>query len=199
MGGIHQRPGLASLDGFDGLGYQPVVSLSTGLVFAREAHAQTEHLSPPSRVTPCSHLMCCTGTRSNTYSLYDARIQSTLSVSRDRDPASPARTHAHSSIQSAPAAPPSSRPTRRFTAALACLAAALPSGPRLTQVIAPGSRSRTMAAPGPQLRATRPGTTDSTSSAPSLPTGTSKATTPPAPSGQDSTGPTIRDETGAAF
>src|SRR5450755_4508494 len=82
VGGIHERSGLAGLDGFDGFGHQPVVSLSAGLVFACEAHAQTEHLSPPGRVTPCSHPMCCASTQSCTYSLYDARTQSTLSVNR---------------------------------------------------------------------------------------------------------------------
>src|SRR5262249_6893240 len=79
---VDECSGLIGLNGFDGLGYEPVVSLGADLVLAREAHAQTEHRSPSGRVTPCSHSMCLASTPSHTYLLYVLRIPSTLSVGR---------------------------------------------------------------------------------------------------------------------
>src|SRR5215831_2042151 len=99
VGGIDECSGLVGLDGFDGFGYQPVVSHGADLVLACEAHAQTEHRSPSSRVTPCSHSMCCSSTSSCAYLLYVSEILSTLSLGRDPCPAQPARTHAHPGTQ----------------------------------------------------------------------------------------------------
>src|SRR5262249_62094144 len=48
------------------------------LVLACEAHTQTEHRSPSSRVTPCSHSMCSASTVSSTYLLYVTQTKSTL-------------------------------------------------------------------------------------------------------------------------
>src|SRR5262249_641722 len=70
VGGVHERSGLTCLDGLDGLGDHPLVSLGAGLLFAREAHAQTQHQFPPGRVTPCSHSLCCASTRNLAYLLY---------------------------------------------------------------------------------------------------------------------------------
>src|SRR5262250_2839659 len=96
---IHEGSGLVGLNALNSLGHQPVVGLGAGLVLAREAHAQTEHRSPSSRVTPCSHSMCYASTTNVTYLLYVLGIQSTLSVVRVSDQAQRARTHAPTSIQ----------------------------------------------------------------------------------------------------
>src|ERR1039457_3118826 len=66
VGGVYERPRLVGPDGFDGLGYQPVVGLGAGLVLTCETDAQTEH-DPSKSLTPCSHSLCWGGTTDITY------------------------------------------------------------------------------------------------------------------------------------
>src|SRR5215831_20062574 len=57
-------------------------SWSYALALASSLHVKRTHrpnIIPPSRVTPCSHSLCCANTRSLAYLLYGSQIQSTLS------------------------------------------------------------------------------------------------------------------------